>query len=440
METSTAKPSMGKADIVALVVDKGLLDHEIASAMTKPQLMVILGKPSDNTKTSAQPVTMIDGKRLFPQGIVFADDHLYLFDGATTGIWQVHITSRSGKYTGKPTLLLNLPAVKAVAKLAVNPNYLYVASPEAGLLRIDKKQWLVTTITNSGVAGVCTYTDGAFFTTSSHLVKQISNENMEPSVVSGTNSPTQKLTSRDGFSARATHAQPGQVMMVGKSLVVCDNASVSIRLITNIDCLLSYHQTIAKLYQAFAIHSDKLGYRNQLESDVVMTNLKDVCSVFDKMLEEVREGTGNPTLKPNGPHGSLPYITIVMFNDLCQNMQDLYKLVATYQPAYTINTQSLLSVPCEHHFATMRSRYPMPSMLQYCELLNTVVDETLKRMTNTSYHYYTGKDFFYPKPELLGVELCQPHRAVEVVSRKLTPKQRCLMLNWRKDFCGGKLS
>lgn len=182
-------------------------------------------------------------------------------------------------------------------------------------------------------------------------------------------------------------------MRLGKSLVVCDVASVSLRLITSLDSLLEYHQTIDKLYQAFAVYSHNLGYRNQLDSRSMMNHLVDTCSVFDKMVEEVRDQTGNHTLKPNGPHGSLPYNTVCMFNDMRQNMQDLSKLIASCQPAYIINTQALFSIPCEHHFATMRSRYPMPTMLQYCELLNTVIDETLKRMTTTSYHYYSGKDF-----------------------------------------------
>ena len=46
-------------------------------------------------------------------------------------------------------------------------------------------------------------------------------------------------------------------------------------------------------------------------------------------------------------------------------------------------TLSAHTVPCEHRFATIRSRYPMPTLLQYCQPPNDVMAESLKRMTTT---------------------------------------------------------
>ena len=42
----------------------------------------------------------------------------------------------------------------------------------------------------------------------------------------------------------------------------------------------------------------------------------------------------------------------------------------------------------------------MPTLLQYCDLLNTVIDEQIKRATVSSYLYYTHKKSYYPQPQL----------------------------------------
>ena len=39
----------------------------------------------------------------------------------------------------------------------------------------------------------------------------------------------------------------------------------------------------------------------------------------------------------------------------------------------TLSATELLLVSCEHHFATIRSRYPTPKLLQYCQLQNDVM-------------------------------------------------------------------
>ena len=50
---------------------------------------------------------------------------------------------------------------------------------------------------------------------------------------------------------------------------------------------------------------------------------------------------------------------------------------------YHCQHTELLPIQCEHHFATIRSLYPMHTLLQYCQPQNDVMVESLKRMTTT---------------------------------------------------------
>lgn len=159
-----------------------------------------------------------------------------------------------------------------------------------------------------------------------------------------------------------------------------------------------------------------------------------MCVTFREMLQEVREIGRNSLLKPSGQQGSLPYITMLMFEDLAKNTTNLLTLVKSINSSYNVDTTALLSVPCEHHFSVMRSRYPMPTMLQYCQQLNTVVAETLKRMTVSGFVYFTSKDSFYPRPEFKSVALSKSRRPARPTNKALSSDDRRLMLNWRQDF------
>lgn len=126
------------------------------------------------------------------------------------------------------------------------------------------------------------------------------------------------------------------------------------------------------MYEAFRVHSDKLGYCDQLAVEEINDKLDNICNFFEGRLAEVRAREENPNLRPDGSHGSLSYGTVEMFTDLKVNTADLIALIKGLNPEYPISSSALLSVPAEHHFSVMRSRYQMPSMLQYCQHLGTV--------------------------------------------------------------------
>ena len=434
--TSTAKQAMSKSELLTLAKEQEITDPSTAENMTKEQLLSLLG--SSGTGPAVQQVKLKSYK-LQPQGVCWHDGKVFLFDGATAGVWSVVVSLRANKHHGNATLLGNVPQLANVSKIQVTDSSVLIASRSSGLISLKVADWSGTKfLTQSPVEGLTvSQSQQVIYYSCQNQVFMVT-EDGAVSLCSGAAQTSRSLTSKDGLSQTATHAQCGPLLMSGKSVIVGDKASLNLRIITDVGSCLDYLKITDLLYEAFCVHSHDTGYRMQLSSEDILENLNKICLELDSMVTEVREFFDNATLKPNGPQGSVPYVTISMFHDLKAGMHSLYKSVQEYKSDYPINVASLLSVPCEHHFATMRSRYQMPTLLQYCHLQNDVVAESLKRMTTTAYKYFTGKDSYYPKPELQAVDLHINYRAVEVTNTDLSAADKKLMQNWRKDFCAGR--
>ena len=336
-----------------------------------------------------------------------------------------------------------------VCAITCTADYIYLASDSedgGGLFRVkcsepERLDCVKKNLMSETVRGVCAYENNLYYSDKKgyvvfHCVEEDSGE-FSWDILTGYTENTihdGKLLSKDRFSCNATHAQCGPITTTGNSIMICDIASKSVRPVTDVRSLLQYHSTISNLFESFAIHSGKLGYRDTSAS--VIPNLVSVCETFNA---DVRKRFCSDELKPNGPHGCLPYVTISMFNDLKQEVINLFQLTTSLNSDYSINPNALLSVACEHHFATMRSRYPMPTLLQYCDLLNTVISESLKRLTVSDYNYFTHKDSYYPRPDLQAISVFRLQRP-NYPGRKnpLTDEEHKLMPNLRRDFCAGK--
>ena len=435
---------MSKRDLSLLVKKNNLADDATIAAMSKKQLVDLLGHRGEERQSRGLQVVKLSGAKLLPLAMCSMGNILYLFDGATNGIWKVELDAQADRYVGNTYLLVNLPQGCHSSALSCTVDHLYIACPteKGGLFQFDfntaSLECLKGNDGNHTIVGVCANKHlVACSNKSTGQVHILDGRNLV--ILSGEKQNGDTLTSRDGFSSSATHAQPASMCVDDKTVFVCDEAAVSIRIITDVKPLLKYHLTIDKLYEAFSVHSDSRGYSANCSIPTVLNNLQEICDVYKDMLDGVRLAADSSLLKPNGPQGSLPFVTMEMFTALHQNTAELCKLIASLNDSYRIQMPSLLSVPCEHHFSNMRSRYQMPTLLQYCDLLNTVVAEDIKRLTVSSYKYFTGKKSYYHRPELQTVTQV---RNVKTVNKKVQPlaeEDRQLMLNWRKDHCAGKL-
>ena len=59
----------------------------------------------------------------------------------------------------------------------------------------------------------------------------------------------------------------------------------------------------------------------------------------------------------------------------------------------------LVTLLIEHFNSIMRSIYEMPTVQQFCYQFSAAVEETLKRISNCGFSYFTSRDSYYDVPE-----------------------------------------
>ena len=160
-----------------------------------------------------------------------------------------------------------------------------------------------------------------------NLVKQLT-PNGEVTVISGNG----ELKTASGKSRSSSHAQPTCLATEGHTVYVCDTGSQALRIITPTSALASYLENIQKMFQVFSVHSDKTkyGYTKHVGLDEVITNMAKVQQYFNELVSNIREHVQKPTLNPEGPHGSLAYITleaVTWVTDTLKERKDLFSNV-----------------------------------------------------------------------------------------------------------------
>ena len=98
-----------------------------------------------------------------------------------------------------------------------------------------------------------------------------------------------------------------------------------------------------------------------------MRCFQEICNIQQNQ-SQTKQTTWQPTI----------YYYIKMFNDLTQNVINLIDTIKPNRRQNPVNPNSFLSLPCGHLISIVRSGYQMPTLLQYCEQLNDVVNESLK--------------------------------------------------------------
>ena len=273
-----------------------------------------------------------------------------------------------------------------------------------------------------------------------NLVKQLT-PNGEVTVISGNG----ELKTASGKSLSSSHAQPTCLATEGHTVYVCDTGSQTLRILTPTSALASYLENIQKMFQVFSVHSDKTkyGYTKQVGLDEVITNMAKVQQYFNELVSNIREHVQKPTLNPEGPHGSLAYITVeavTWVTDTLKERKDLFsnvdesELTADYEQAF--RSLSILTLVVEHFYSNMRGRYAMPYMLQYAQLLMPTIQETVKKMTNASFIYFTRKIAHYPDPTA-SVRYANLQWPVKPPSAPISPENLRELQERQRQYCGG---
>ena len=64
-----------------------------------------------------------------------------------------------------------------------------------------------------------------------------------------------------------------------------------------------------------------------------------------------------------------------------------------------MNVKALVTLLIEHFNSKMRSIYDMPTVQQFCYQFSAAVKETLKRISNCGFSYFTSRYSYYDVPD-----------------------------------------
>ncbi|CAC5417468.1 unnamed protein product [Mytilus coruscus] len=244
----------------------------------------------------------------------------------------------------------------------------------------------------------------------------------------------------DGESMSASHGQPLGLCVEQNTIYVTEGASQAIRMVSNTIGLANVLERLKLSFETFSIHDRRKNDESRTHTlDEAIENLISVGHFFDDCIDFIRGTTNKPSLKPQGPEDSVAFKTVesvhMITNCLRSIEQNLrFKLQVSY--GSHINLLSMLTLQVEHHFSNMRDRYPSPMVLQYGQQLLSTAKKTIKRRTNTGYHYYTHRSSFYPLPEQSpAFSLMEFPKKDRKQQSSLSADEKDDLMSFRKDYC-----
>ena len=216
------------------------------------------------------------------------------------------------------------------------------------------------------------------------------------------------------------------------SLIVCDTAVGEVKVLSlNTDGLVDYLELLYLLNHTFGVHlptEDK----QQLEIDEAIKNLQRVVDLLDRIVANAREGSNSKKRITQGPDGTPATKTVKSVHMILSGVRKLHDFFTSINPTYPLELSSVLTLVCEHLFSTLRSKNPMPDMLEVSHLFAKVLSENMKKLSNCGFLYFTHRQSYYAVPnDHLSIASLESLECPK--SKRLTPQEKKLMRSWRRE-------
>ena len=205
--------------------------------------------------------------------------------------------------------------------------------------------------------------------------------------------------SRDGCPSTAPFAQPTGVCCEKNtsSVFVVDSSSGRIRLITSAKALIQYLQNLWLFLSAFNLTSSE-----NVSFEETINHVQHYCAFHEASLK-VQSIKGS-TCATQGPDGTLSSPTLCSVKMILEGLTRLKTKVLEINPGFMqhVNVGSLLTLFVENFFSSMRGgNTDTPMMLDFCMRFPRCINELLKRVTGTSFVYFTSPvSSYYLQPSL----------------------------------------
>ena len=202
---------------------------------------------------------------------------------------------------------------------------------------------------------------------------------------------------RDGSCAE--FSQPTGICIEGKTCFVADTAIGRLRMVTDPTALLKFLTALNTFARAFSLHIKK-EKKEDVSLEEAISKVKEVDDFLQECLKNVKNLTGLQDKTLQGPEGVCSQQCRDDVNMLVKSLERLKALLSRINPSYlqTFKLPSLLTLVVENLFSEMRKGNDMLTTLQFAYKFSSCTHETAKRLSTTSFTYYTSSSSYYKRP------------------------------------------
>lgn len=205
--------------------------------------------------------------------------------------------------------------------------------------------------------------------------------------------------SLDGLVAECMFKQPMGIAVEFDNVVyMCDPQSNCVKVITPLSQTAKFLSAIGNLYDAFSVHKkgQSVPTRTLQEAESKITECKRFLSELERAVRS-EKGCSNTSL--NGPQGMVSAVTVKSVDLLDWGVRRLKSLLSSLSFEDT-SLLSCMTLDVEHFHSTSHVKHPFLSKKEYCRDFGNTVKETTKRLSSSSFYYFTSeKNSWYPEPE-----------------------------------------
>ena len=264
-------------------------------------------------------------------------------------------------------------------------------------------------------------------------VKVFSLSDRTVEILAGAGEPGQ----RDGN--KAEFYQPTAVCTEYNSTFICDTAIGKLRMVTKTSGLLEVLENLEKLLHTFGVWKEDKGQtiRKFTPAEAVV-RVKEIKNFLARCELDVREFAcpGDDSRVLQGPDGVNSSQTVRDIKLIIQTLERLISSIQEITPSLLghIDLKSLTTLVVENLFSEMREGNEMPLVLQFSYRFTSGVREYIKRITQTSFTYFTSESSCYSKhlaflPFNQFTFMSKPSK-----NTTLTKSQLDEMRLWRAEF------
>ncbi|VDI76963.1 Hypothetical predicted protein [Mytilus galloprovincialis] len=328
--------------------------------------------------------------------------------------------------------------------MVLKDNYVYFASSDlakGGIFSIErngrKLAENVTKLVSNGsdlkqAFGIAVYHDGLVLTDiQDKKIKLLSG--MHRSNTLTDYAGVGKTGHRDGVEAE--FQQPAGLCTEQGTIFVTDIAAGSVRMVISSSPLVKFLEFLNMFHKAIGVTLPNVSNEDSFEDRIAVLQKQKVYEFLIQCNERIRDFTGiNKTLQ--GPEGACSAQSVSDLKMMIDSLQQVLDLVRKVKPTFEerLNIKSCLTLVVENLFAEMRQGNDMPLVLQFSQRFHSCTRELLKRVTKSSFVYFTGENSYYHRTDNSYVSFQEIPRMDLPVKKKLSADQMSKLRCWRSEF------